>query len=82
MRAVLWTDFGCIGLDDFIDCIAIYIALGREYRFKRPYPGIYVGEMRVVMMMGMMVLIASLVIGIVLATFSYDYWNHSIARQL
>ena len=35
-----------------------------------------------VMMMGMMVLIASLVIGIVLSTLAYDYWNHSIATQL
>ena len=35
-----------------------------------------------VMMMGMMVLIASLVIGIVQATLVYAYWNHSIATQL
>ena len=35
-----------------------------------------------VMMMGMMVLIASLVIGIVLATLTYGYWNHSIAAEL
>jgi len=35
-----------------------------------------------VMMMGMMVLIASLVIGIVLATLTYGYWNHSIATEL
>ncbi|MCH8280228.1 MAG: hypothetical protein J4N84_09005 [Chloroflexi bacterium] len=34
------------------------------------------------MMMGMMVLIASLVIGIVLAFISYGYWNHSIATEL
>ncbi len=34
------------------------------------------------MMMGMMLLIASFIIGIVLATLSYDYWNHSIATQL
>jgi len=33
-------------------------------------------------MMGMMLLIASFIIGIVLATLSYDYWNHSIATQL
>ncbi len=35
-----------------------------------------------VMMMGMMVLIASLVVGVVLAFTTYDYWNHSIATQL
>ena len=35
-----------------------------------------------VMMMGMMLLIASVVIGIVLSTLTYDYWNHSIATQL
>ncbi len=35
-----------------------------------------------VMMMGMMVLVASAIIGIVLATQTYDYWNHSIATQL
>ena len=34
------------------------------------------------MMMGMMVLIAALVIGIVLATISYGCWNHSIATEL
>ena len=35
-----------------------------------------------VMMVGMMVLVASLVVGIVEATLAYDYWNHSIATQL
>ena len=35
-----------------------------------------------VMMMGTMLLMAALVIGIVLATRTYDYWNHSIASQL
>ena len=34
------------------------------------------------MMMGMMVLIASLVVGIVEASIAYGYWNHSIATQL
>ena len=34
------------------------------------------------MMMGMMVLVASLVIGVVLAFLTYDYWNHSIATEL
>jgi hypothetical protein len=33
-------------------------------------------------MMGMMVLMAAVVIGIVLAFQTYDYWNHSIATQL
>ena len=35
-----------------------------------------------VMMMGMMALTASVVIGIVLASISYGYWNHSIANEL
>ncbi len=35
-----------------------------------------------VMMMGLMILIAALVIGIVNAILAYDYWNHSIATQL
>ena len=35
-----------------------------------------------IMMMGTMVLLAALIIGIVLATLTYDYWNHSIAAQL
>lgn len=36
----------------------------------------------VVMMMGMMVLMVTVVIGIVVATLTYDYWNHSIANEL
>ncbi len=35
-----------------------------------------------VMMMGMMVLIAAVVVGIITATLAYDYWNHSIATAL
>ena len=34
------------------------------------------------MMMGMMILIASLTIAIVVAPVSYGYWNHSIATEL
>ena len=34
------------------------------------------------MMMGMMVLAASLVVAVVDATLVYGYWNHSIATQL
>ena len=34
------------------------------------------------MMMGLMVLIAALVIGIILAIISSGYWNHSIANEL
>ena len=34
------------------------------------------------MMMGLMVLIATLVIGIILAVISSGYWNHSIAGEL
>ena len=37
---------------------------------------------RILMMMGMMILIASLIIAIVVATVSYGYWNHSIATEL
>ena len=35
-----------------------------------------------VMMMGLMVLIAAVVVGIVDATITFDYWNHSIASEL
>ena len=34
------------------------------------------------MMMGMMILIASLITPFVVATVSYGYWNHSIATEL
>ena len=55
-------------------------ALGIEVRIlKTPLTG---KLFPMVMMMGMMVLIAGLVIGIVLATAAYDYWNHSIASEL
>lgn len=55
-------------------------ALGTEVRIIKPPITAKVFPM--VMMMGMMVLMVSLVIGIALATLSYDYWNHSIASQL
>ncbi len=35
-----------------------------------------------VMMMGLMILIAALVVGIVDAAITFDYWNHSIASEL
>ena len=35
-----------------------------------------------VMMMGLMILIAALVVGIVDAAITFDYWNHSIANEL
>ena len=35
-----------------------------------------------VMMMGLMTLIAALVVGIVDAAITFDYWNHSIANEL
>jgi len=35
-----------------------------------------------VMMMGLMVLIAAVVVGIVDAAITFDYWNHSIANEL
>ena len=55
-------------------------ALGTEVRIIKPPMTAKVFPM--VMMMGMMTLMVSLVIGISLATLSYDYWNHSIAAQL
>ena len=55
-------------------------ALGLEV--KLPKPPITARLFPMVMMMGTMVLMAALVIGIVLATITYDYWNHSIASQL
>ncbi len=35
-----------------------------------------------VMMMGLMTLIAAVVVGIVDAAITFDYWNHSIASEL
>jgi hypothetical protein len=55
-------------------------ALGVDVRILKPPMTAKVFPM--LMMMGMMVLMASLVIGIVLATQTYDYWNHSITTQL
>ena len=55
-------------------------ALGGEVRM--PKPPMTAKLFPMVMMMGLMILIAALVIGIVNATLAYDYWNHSIATQL
>ena len=55
-------------------------ALGVEVRILKPPMTANVFPM--LMMMGMMVLMASLVIGIVLATLTFGYWDHSIATQL
>ncbi len=55
-------------------------ALGETVRM--PKPPITAQMFPMVMMLGMMVLIAALVIGIVLAFISYGYWNHSIATEL
>ena len=55
-------------------------ALGAEIKLIKPPMTARLFPM--VMMMGMMILMAALVIGIVLATLTYDYWNHSIAAQL
>ncbi len=35
-----------------------------------------------VMMMGLMILIAAVIVGIVDAAITFDYWNHSIANEL
>ena len=55
-------------------------ALGVEVRIIKPPMIAKIFPM--LMMMGMMILIASLVVGIVNAFLAYDYWNHSIATQL
>ena len=55
-------------------------ALGVEVRIVKPPMTAKIFPM--LMMMGMMILIASLVVGIVNAALAYDYWNHSIATQL
>ena len=55
-------------------------ALGVEVKLIQPPVTAKLFPM--VMMMGTMVLMVALVIGIVLATLTYDYWNHSIATQL
>ncbi|MCH8206890.1 MAG: hypothetical protein IH956_07790 [Chloroflexi bacterium] len=55
-------------------------ALGVEIKLIKPPVTARLFPM--VMMMGMMILMAALVIGIVLATLTYSYWNHSIAAEL
>ncbi len=55
-------------------------ALGETVRM--PKPPMTAQMFPMLMMMGLMVLIAALVIGIVLAVISSGYWNHSIANEL
>ena len=55
-------------------------ALGETVRM--PKPPMTAQMFPMFMMMGLMVLVASLIIGIVLATLTYDYWNNSIASDL
>jgi len=55
-------------------------ALGESVRL--PKPPITAQMFPMLMMMGMMILIAALVIGIILAVISSGYWNHSIASEL
>ena len=55
-------------------------ALGLEVKMIKPPMTAKLFPM--FMMMGMMILIASLIIAIATATLTYDYWNHSIADQL
>ncbi len=55
-------------------------ALGVPVRIIKPPMTARIFPM--LMMMGMMILIASLIIAIVVATISYGYWNHSIATEL
>ena len=55
-------------------------ALGGEVRM--PKPPMTAKLFPMVMMMGLMILIAALVVGIVNAALAFDYWNHSIATQL
>ena len=55
-------------------------ALGVPIRIVKPPKSGRIFPM--LMMMGMMILIASLITAIVVATVSYGYWNHSIATEL
>ncbi len=55
-------------------------ALGESVRM--PKPPITAQMFPMLMMLGMMVLIAALVVGIILAVISFGYWNHSIATEL
>ena len=55
-------------------------ALGETVRM--PKPPITAKLFPMFMMMGIMILMAALVIGIVLAVISFGYWNHSIATEL
>ena len=55
-------------------------ALGESVRL--PKPPITAQMFPMLMMMGLMVLIAALVIGIILAVISSGYWNHAIATEL
>ena len=55
-------------------------ALGETVRM--PKPPMTAQMFPMLMMLGLMILIASLVIGIILAFLTYDYWNHSIATEL
>ena len=54
-------------------------ALGVEVKLIKP--PITAKLFPMFMMMGLMILIASVVIGAVLASLTYDYWNHSIANE-
>ena len=54
--------------------------LGAEVRI--PKPPMTAKLFLMFMVMGMMILIASLVIAVVTAFLAHDYWNHSIATQL
>ncbi len=55
-------------------------ALGETVRM--PKPPITAKLFPIFMMMGIMILMASLIIGIVLAVITFGYWNHSIATEL
>ena len=55
-------------------------ALGVRIRIIKPPKTARI--FHIIMMMGMMILIASLITAIVVATVSYRYWNHSIATEL
>ncbi len=55
-------------------------ALGEMVRM--PKPPITAQMFPIFMMMGIMILMAALIVGIVLAVISFGYWNHSIATEL
>ena len=55
-------------------------ALGETVRM--PKPPVTAQMFPMLMMLGLVLLVVSLIIGVILATLSYDYWNNSIVKDL